>query len=108
MNISKLNPIGYESKTAKGNTYKKSNIGKTACLLGVAALDTSLTLSKNPALTPLRLSAIAKELGIQNPKAKTALAVAGLAVDAILAYTLGFFIDTAINNKRAIKADIQA
>ena len=34
MNITKLNPIGYNSQTPDGKTYKKSNIGKSAALAG--------------------------------------------------------------------------
>ena len=38
MNIAKLNPIGYEVQTDKGNKYKRSNIWKTAAI-GQMALD---------------------------------------------------------------------
>lgn len=38
MDISKINPLGYQVKTENGQTYKKSNICKYALTAGVACL----------------------------------------------------------------------
>lgn len=39
MNITRLNPIGYNSQSSDGKTYKKSNIGKSATLAGMAGVE---------------------------------------------------------------------
>ena len=105
MNISRLNPIGYEAKTAKGNTYKKSNIGKSVFLtMGVASTVAS-HLSKNPLANSFSEKAFIQRLGVKNPKmialATAGLVVAGLAVDVLV----GGLFDKLINKKRAQKAD---
>ena len=41
MKIQQLNPIGYQTKTDKGNTYKKSNLATTIGIVSAAAIDIS-------------------------------------------------------------------
>ena len=106
MNISKLNPIGYEAKTAKGNTYKKSNLWKTTALASCAVVDTALTLSKNKYTKPFKASNVAENLGIKNPKLVTLIGLASIILDVIVFYTLGSFLDDKVNQQRAQKADL--
>ena len=107
MNISKLNPIGYEAKTSKGNTYKKSNIGKSSFLaLGVAST-LGTHMSKNPLVNSLSETSLVKSLGIKNPKLATAATVGLITVGLVADFIIGSLIDKGINKKRAAKADAQ-
>ncbi len=47
MNVSKLSPLGYEAKTEKGNTYKKSNTWAYALTVPTIALEASPYVFKN-------------------------------------------------------------
>ncbi|MBR1460497.1 hypothetical protein IJ596_02540, partial [bacterium] len=46
MNIAKLNPIGYEVQTDKGNKYKRSNIWKSVAAATIALDVFSMSASK--------------------------------------------------------------
>lgn len=115
MNISKLNPIGYETKTEKGNTYKKSNKAKTGFIAGVALLNTApLLLKKNTTSRRIAEAFTSKEaiLGLAelfkikiSPKMIIPLTAAGIALDLVFGYCIGQSIDNSINNKRIAKAD---
>ena len=115
MNISALNPFGYEAKTEKGNTYKKSNAW-TAGLLGVSVVQESLPyVIKNP-----RAKYLAKQFSIGQmmpeiietfaqrtltPKLRSAAVVYGLVILTIGNIISGRLIDRNRNKKRAAKAD---
>lgn len=111
MNISKINPVGYETKTENGNTYKHSNIFKTAGLAGAAAINIAAETHKNNLFLALMSSSSAfrtleKEYKITVPKALQPVVVAaGFLLDLTFGYVAGKWIDNAINKKRAQKAD---
>lgn len=105
MEIKKLNPIGYTTKTPEGNEYKKSNIGKSSLLATTIALDSFICFSKHP---------IAKAMSIENflvndlkmnlsKKSKFAIRVAQFAIDASFGYYLGSLIDKSVNESRMKK-----
>lgn len=108
MSISKLNPIGYEAKTAKGNTYKKSNLGKSIALATGVGLTALTNTSTNPIIQAFSTKSLVKDLGVKNPKLLTTLAVGAVVVDIVCYYLFGSWIDKYINNKREQKADIKA
>ena len=105
MNITKLNPIGYNSQTRDGKTYKKSNIGKSAALAGMAGVEIFLSNSKYG--KQFRLEHVLKnDLNINIPKKySTPLNIFGIALDLTCAYGIGAWIDKQINNNRIKKAD---
>lgn len=47
MNVTKLNPVGYDAKTEKGNPYKKSNTWAYALAVPTIALEASPYVFKN-------------------------------------------------------------
>ncbi len=103
MNITKLNPIGYNAQTSDGKTYKKSNIGKSAALAGMAGVEIFLNNSKYG--KPFRLENVLKnDLNINIPKKySTPLQVFGIALDLSCAYGIGAWIDKQINKHRVNK-----
>lgn len=111
MNVSKLNPIGYEAKTDKGNTYKKSNLATSGMLLGIAALDAAALANKGGNVVKMLSCAdlynivrgFAKN-GI-NPKLKLPLNILGVGIDLAFAHFIGRAIDKSIDKKRIQKAD---
>lgn len=111
MNIQKLNPIGYEAKTSKGNPYKKSNIGKYGTVAAFAAMDASPYIFKNSSTAKFIaggdwLTSLAGLLKIKVPdKYKGILTGLGIAIDLAIAYGFGNMIDESINRKRIAKAD---
>lgn len=114
MNISKLNPIGYEAKTENGNTYKKSNIGASSMLLAAGAIDAIPHFSKNKKLNSicdfLSMESLfrndAKIFNIKiSPKAAPFLRATAIGFDLLCGLWLGGLIDKAINAKRMEKAD---
>lgn len=111
MNISKLNPIGYEAKTDKGNTYKKSNIATTVLVLGSVALDTAVYTGKAGKFAKMFTLAnifddIIKPVHKNiSPKLKTPINALGVAIDMLFALWIGQAIDKSINKKRMEKAD---
>ncbi len=114
MNISKINPIGYEAKTEKGNTYKKSSAAKSGMLVAAVALNTVPYIFKNNKYASLfsgrtLFEDLATTFNKTIPaKWKTPLAVLGAAIDFICLYLIGANIDNSINRKRAIEADNDA
>jgi len=111
MNISRINPIGYQAKTEKGNTYQKSNIGKTALIATAGLIDASPLLFKNNSFAQLfstkeAIKGIADLFKVKiPPKMVTPLAVIGVAFDLAVGYCLGKGIDDFINVKRMERAD---
>lgn len=105
MNISKLNPIGYEAKTAKGNTYKKSNIAKTTALATGIGLTALTNMSTNPIVKAFSTKSLLKDIGVKNPKIMAALVIGATIVDIVCYYLFGSWIDKYINSKRETKAD---
>lgn len=111
MNISKINPLGYEDKTEKGNTYKKSNIGKYASVAAYAVMDASPYIFKKSQAAKFIsggdwISWITDMFKIKiNPKYKGILKAADIAVDLLIAFAGGKMIDEYINRKRIAKAD---
>lgn len=122
MNISKLNPVGYETKTEKGNTYEKSNIAKTACIALPVIGDIFVPKNsafligvkkgfkygaKNFQYTEKELNEAVSNMKLPG-KLKSAVITAGLIIDTVIGLALGSFIDNKINKKRAEKADKQS
>ncbi|MBE7713461.1 MAG: hypothetical protein E7Z87_06940 [Cyanobacteria bacterium SIG26] len=112
MNVSKLNPIGYDAKTEKGNTYKRSNLATSAFVLGTAALDTAICTGKKvpPIIKWFSFADIfgdyVKPLKNNiNPKWKLPINALGIAVDLFFAKWVGRGLDNYINKKRIEKAD---
>lgn len=111
MNITKINPIGYEVKTEKGNTYKKSNMAKSGMLAGAVALNVSSYIFKDNKFASMfscrtLFEEIVTSFNKTVPaKLKTPLAILGVVVDFVGCYLIGKSIDNSINRKRAIEAD---
>ncbi len=115
MKIERFNPIGYQAKTEKGNTYKKSNIATTIGLVSAAAIDISPKIWKNNIVARILSTAndtlfdLLKTFNKNvSPKLKTPLNILGYAIDLGFAYGIGRYIDNTINLKRAQKADLNA
>ncbi len=113
MKIQQLNPIGYQTKTDKGNTYKKSNLATTIGIVSAAAIDISPKIWKNNIFARILSTAndtlfdLLKTFNKNiSPKLKTPLNILGYAIDIGFAYGLGRYIDNIINSKRAQKADL--
>lgn len=112
MNISRLNPIGYESKTEQGNKYKKSNLGTSSMIAAFAAIDASGYIWKDNKVAKYLSSEqlLTKDLmqifKIKPTKnVKTLLSIAGIAIDLSCGVWLGNIIDKKINKKRAEAVD---
>ena len=103
MNITRLNPIGYNSQSSDGKTYKKSNIGKSAALAGMAGIEIFVNNSKYGKL--FRLDNMLKnDLNINVPKKySTPLNIFGIALDFAGAFCIGTWIDKQINKRRVNK-----
>lgn len=111
MNIQKLNPIGYETKTEKGNTYKKSNIGATVGLVTMATVNAVPYIFKNNAKVQTINQFFTMAAGLKSffpkasPKMVKGFTIAGIALDLVFGLVTGQWIDKKINAKRAAKAD---
>ncbi len=111
MNISRLNPIGYEAKTEKGNTYKKSNAAKTGLLAGAVLINAATyAFPKNRISKMFTTGALVKEIAKMCKKTgpvkfNTLLEVLGVAGDLVFWYISGAMWDKSINKQRAAKAD---
>lgn len=114
MNISKLNPIGYNAKTEQGNTYKKSNIAKTVTLGTFIAIDASPYIYKNNIVAKVFssqevLKTFTELFKIKIPKKLQApLTALSIGFDIICGYFIGKSIDNLIDQKRITKADAEA
>ena len=100
LNINHFNPIGYNVQTQDGQTYKKSNIGKSAVIIGTAALDIFLSNSKYKNQFSLK-NMLQNDFKIILPKkyAKP-VEILGFIVDLGVAYGIGSWIDKQINKHR--------
>lgn len=110
MNISKLNPIGYETKTEKGNTYRKSNLGKSIGTIAMTTGSIAAIKSNNLIVKSLSSSALIDTLEqlakIKLPaKARPFALGACVVLDALGGLWLGHQVDKYINKKSAKKAD---
>ena len=115
MRIETLNPIGYQAKTEKGNTYQKSNIATSIGLVSAAAIDLSPKIWKNNIVAKLLSTAndtlfdLLKTFNKNiSPKLKIPLNIFGYVIDIAFAYGIGRYIDNKINANRARKADLKA
>lgn len=122
MQISKLNPLGYEATTKKGNKYKATNTNAAtlaACSIAPLAIPVVVPLFvKNPKekaeLKNFSLKKMFQESCEQVFKRKfsqhQALTIIGLVaiLDLVLSISYGHAIDEGINRKRAKKADEKA
>ncbi|MCM1338130.1 MAG: hypothetical protein NC191_00480 [Muribaculaceae bacterium] len=112
MNIQKLNPFGYEAKTEKGNTYKKSNIG----VIGAAVMGASSVAaysSKNKivkAFTTASILDTIEELAKCkiSPKIKPVILGVCTIADIVGGFWLGAQLDKILNKQTAAKADAAA
>ena len=111
MNIAKLNPVGYQSKTNNGNVYQKSNIAKTSALITGIGLSVLTHTSKKPILkafsTKSLLQDIFKELNIKKTKINPVFLASAILLDIAGFFIIGSYIDKQINKKRAEKADLK-
>jgi len=107
MNVQKLNIIGYEAKTDKGNTYKKTNLGTTLSVAAYTAIDTAAYLKKGNIVSQMLSmgEGLLKFFPNATPKAAKGIRAIGIAIDLVFAYITGRWIDNSINKKRAAKAD---
>ncbi len=110
MNIAKLNPIGYQTKTEKGNTYKKSNLGTSIGLVGGVALTAAAETTKNPKLEGLTVKGLIKSIApkakiLENQKAMKAITAASIVADGLFWAWTGNEADKIINKKRVEKAN---
>ncbi len=112
MNVAKLNPVGYQTTTEKGNPYKKSNIGATAGLATMALANAVPLISKSSKAKLFgelfTLTEGLPSLFKVAPKFVKPLKAVGLALDLAFGVVMGRYIDKSINKKRAAKADAQA
>lgn len=114
MNISRLNPIGYEAKTEQGNTYKKSNAYKTGALTAGIALNAAPYCFPKSKIakaftTGYLIEDLAKTFKKTIPdKLKTPIAALAIALDLAFWYAMGASGDKSLNKKRAAKADAAA
>lgn len=100
LNINHFNPIGYSVQTQDGQTYKKSNIGKSAAIIGTAALDIFLSNSKYKNQFSLK-NVLKNNLKINLPnKYEKPVEILGFVVDLGVAYGIGSWIDKQINKRR--------
>jgi hypothetical protein len=119
MQVSQVNSVAFQARTAQGNEYKKSNVGKIALLTTVAAIDALPYVSKIDKLANVSfLQNASKNLSFLSmgeclksffPKVtgnKLKLMVAaGILFDAAFAFAAGKSIDDAINKKIEKRAD---
>lgn len=110
MNITKLNPIGYETKTEKGNTYRKSNLGKSIGTVAMASASIAAIKSNNllvKSLSSVALIDTIEQLAkIKIPaKARPFALGACVVLDALGGLWMGNAVDKYINKRSAKKAD---
>lgn len=101
--LNQFNPIGYTSQTSDGQTYQKSNIGKTVLLAGTLAIDTFGATNKY--LKQFTLENVLRndlKLSIPNKYVKP-LNILSIAIDLGVAYGVGQWIDKQINKHRINK-----
>lgn len=119
MNISKLNPLGYETTTDKGNKYKATNAFMYSMGVGSLAFSTAPLLVKKPLsarifLRSLSEAQIIKDEILRFSKLKFSkgqekvLFGACIAFDFLLNLAFGRIFDNWINKSRAKKADKKA
>lgn len=105
MQIQKLNPIGYQAKTEKGNTYKKSNMWTSAAVVLSAIGDVPCIISPKKAAS---LSLV----GMMGDKIPERYRAAAIAAEAVLSIAIGIicgrFLDKNLSARRAAKADSAA
>lgn len=101
--LSQFNPIGYTSQTSDGQTYQKSNIGKSAAITCIAAFDIFAANSKLKDQLSLE-KALQNDLKINIPnKYIKPLKILGIVLDLGVAYGVGQWIDKQINKHRINK-----
>ncbi|MBD5403298.1 hypothetical protein HDR58_10960 [bacterium] len=110
MNVSKLNPIGYKAQTENGNSYNKSNLGKTGGTILMATASIMLSKSNNQALKAFTSAALIESIEnlakVKLPaKIKPFVIAASIALDALGGLWIGHEIDKYVNKKRVQKAD---
>lgn len=110
MNVSKISPMGYEAKTEKGNTYRKSNTWTYVLTVPTIALEASAYLAPNS----LWAKSLALGKGMSGYLSKVPnklklpvellLSAAAIAMN----FAVGRSIDKNSDKKRAEKADAAA
>jgi len=117
MNIQRINPLGYEAKTDKGNTYRKTNAMTTTFVVSgiISEAAPYIIKTKNPlAKTLIETLSIGKSMPeivetfakMKLPSAaKAGIAILGTAIAIGTQYAFGRWIDNNTNKKRAEKAD---
>lgn len=105
MQIQKLNPIGYQAKTEKGNTYKKSNMWTSAAIALSAIGDVPCIIS------PKKASSLSI-VGMIGDKIPEKYRSAAIVAEAILSLGIGIIcgraLDKGLSKNRAAKADAAA
>lgn len=113
MNITKLNPVGYEAKTEQGNKYQKSNLYKTIGALSLGTTSVLAYKSKNQIIKSLTTTAIIDTIEEStktkiSPKLKPFVFGLCTVVDIAGGAWLGSLLDNYINKNRAAAADKNA
>lgn len=105
MQIQKLNPIGYQAKTEKGNTYKKSNMWTSAAVVLSAIGDVPSIIS------PKKASSLSI-VGMMGDKIPGKYRSAAIIAEGILGIGIGILcgraLDKRLSANRAAKADAAA
>ena len=108
MQIQKLNPIGYNSKTEKGNVYKKSNMWTSTALAVELLSDIPCLINPNKK-SQFSIVDQLDTLGVKIPqKYKKLVTTAGLIIGVGLAFVCGRYLDKLVNKNRISKADANA
>lgn len=114
MQISHLNPIGYEARTDNGNKYKKTNLAKTVSIASFVGFDALPYIfpKKMGALKLFSTQGVLATLGtfakLDVKKYAPFIVAAGFALDTVFGYFIGKSTDDAKNKANAQKADEQA
>lgn len=115
MNISVLNPKGYEAQTPKGNTYRKKNNWTTGLVASAIVTESLPYLIKNPKGKMIAREFSAGQLTTQvaetvanikfTPKMRKFTLALGALIGIGTEFIAGRILDKIANNKRAAKVD---
>ena len=107
MNITKLNPVGYEAKTEQGNKYQKSNLYKTVGAISLGTTSVLACTSKNQIVKSLTTAAIVDTIEDLaktkiSPKLKPFIFGLCIILDIVGGAWLGSLLDNYINKNVGI------
>lgn len=118
MQISRLNPFGYEATTEKGNKYKATNTIATLAIANNIVTNSIPLIAKGSSLAnsiesvsvgPMVRDLIEMKRHKDLPKiARGAILLGGFMIEMVIDVAIGHWIDSKINKRRAKKADKKA